>query len=50
MKGQMCTGCRFWVHVKSKDCTDFSFYYCEKLKTRNYTKRKLFCGGKENEQ
>ena len=49
MSKRMCTGCRWWELIKSKDCTDFSFMFCVKLKTRDYTKRKLLCGGKENE-
>lgn len=45
---RFCTGCRWWVHIKSKDCTDYSFWYCEKYRTTSYSRRKVLCGGNEN--
>ena len=47
---RFCTGCRWWVHVESEDCTDYSFWYCAKYKTRSYNKRRILCDGRENEQ
>ena len=46
---RFCTGCRWWVHVESEDCTDYSFWYCAKYKTRSYNKRRILCDGRENE-
>lgn len=48
MSKRMCTGCKWWVCIQSPYCTDFKYWYCQKYRTRNYIKRMLMCGGKEN--
>ena len=47
---RFCTGCKWWVHIKSDYCSDYSFWYCQKYKTTNYTKRRIMCGGRDNEE